>query len=171
VLVNNISGSKKTVVKRLESKTGSFSYRAAISVRGRPTVYTPEVSVTVKNLRDEVRKLWYGERIAAEQTSQILLDYELSHTYPGLINLTPDYLSNLVDSNWIGQYSSTPDLDSIEPDPTWLYPSIDCELYLNLVQLDISTPLKGRTFALRQGGNYIHITYLNGELYYFPAFC
>lgn len=169
-LLKDVQGASESEIPVSVSGAGVFTYRATIYSGDQSIVSSKPIEVTVKDLRNEVRKFYYDERIACEQDGPTCFDWQLKNSYPGLFSLTSSY-KNAIRANWFSGETATPDLDSIEPDPEWLFPVYKCERTLRLIKLDVSDPLPGRTFVAKRGGSYVHVTYLKGSLYYYPSFC
>lgn len=148
-------------------------YQLRITVVNKETVLatSKEAVIVAKDLKNGVRKLFYDERIACEQSESKCLDYQLNNSYPGLIEFSDSKKQNILERYRV-ESASTPDLTTISPDFEWLYP-VTCDA--EFIRLDVSKPLPGRTYIVEKLFENkpitIHITYLNGNFYYYPGFC
>jgi hypothetical protein len=167
-----LSGSKNFKFVTTLAKVGSFSYRLKIVNSNKKIILvTDQQSLSVADPKAGLRSLYYEIYQSCVHGESACLNEYLNVNYPGLISLTPREKSQaLMTYSW--RADEEPDYGSIIPDPTWLYPNRECEK--NLVQLDISKPLPGRTFSVLSGGadpRSFHFTYLNGLFYIYRGFC
>jgi len=131
---------------------------------------SPEVKIVIKDVKAGLTNLYYGQRIACDQGRTKCFEYILAHNYPGFYNLEKSEKQKLI-AKYAWTADSTPNLNSILPDSSWLYP-VTCEK--NLLGLDVSKPLPGRTFTIETSTKptyTIHFTYLKGEFYYYNGLC
>ena len=131
---------------------------------------SPEVKIVTKDVKAGLTNLYYGQRIACGQGRTKCFEYILAHNYPGFYNLEKSEKQKLI-AKYAWTADSTPNLNSILPDSSWLYP-VTCEK--NLLKLDVSKPLPGRTFTIETSTKpayTIHFTYLKGEFYYYTGLC
>jgi hypothetical protein len=131
---------------------------------------SPEVKIVIKDVKAVLTNLYYGQRIACDQGRTKCFEYILAHNYPGFYNLEKSEKQKLI-AKYAWTADSTPNLNSILPDSSWLYP-VTCEK--NLLGLDVSKPLPGRTFTIETSTKptyTIHFTYLKGEFYYYNGLC
>jgi hypothetical protein len=131
---------------------------------------SPEVKIVIKDVKAGLTNLYYGQRIACDQGRTKCFEYILAHNYPGFYNLEKSEKQKLI-PKYAWTADSTPNLNSILPDSSWLYP-VTCEK--NLLGLDVSKPLPGRTFTIETSTKptyTIHFTYLKGEFYYYNGLC
>lgn len=129
-----------------------------------------EVKIVTKNVKAGLTNLYYGERIACEQGQIKCFEYILAHNYPEFYNLEKSEKQKVF-ARYSWTAAPTPNVDSILPDPNWLYP-VTCDK--DLIKIDISKPLPGRTFTVETGTTppfIIHFTYLRGEFYYYSGVC
>ena len=168
-LLEDVEGEQDSEIPVSVKDAGDFSYRVTFLSGKESVLSSSPIKVTVKNLKDEVRRFYYDERIACEEGASACLDRTLKQQYPGLFKLSDSYKRSLRE-DW-SVSTTSPDLDTLEPDPTWLVPVRQCQKELGLINLDVSKPLPGRTFIVRRGESDVHVTYLNGNIHNYYAFC
>jgi hypothetical protein len=169
-LIKDVEGAKGSELEVVVDDVGKFSYRVTFLNGEESVLSSKPINVTVKNLKDEVRRFYYEERIACEEGPSSCFDRVLQQQYPGLFKFSSSYKTYLRENWWSGN-NGAPDLDTFEPDPTWLLPVAQCEKKLGLIKLDVSKPLPGRTFVVRRESSDVHVTYLNGKIYNYYDFC
>lgn len=131
-----------------------------------------EGTIVVKDLKAGITKLDYDWRMACETSERKCFDYRINKNYPGLNAMSKKDQDELFSKYRWGYFSTAPNLDTVQPDPTWLFTPGSCKY--DRVALDVSKPLPGRTFILQNTGsspNSYHVTYLKGEFYFYPYFC
>jgi hypothetical protein len=156
-------------------KSGTFTYRVSVIDSSAKVIKASKpVSFNVVDIAGGIRKLYYDERTACVVSSDKCVDFMFQNDYPGLHSLSKSYISKVKQTVDFSE-SDTPNLSTITPDPTWVYPTLSCEA--KLIKKDISQPLPGRTYSVQtdaSGSNpsfTSHVTLLNGKIYYYPYVC
>ena len=137
---------------------------------GKVVTSSREVKIITRDLKAGLTNLYYGQRIACEQGRIKCFEYILTHNYPGFYNLEKTEKQKLI-AKYRWSADPTPNLNSILKDSNWLYP-VTCDK--DLIKLDVSKPLPGRTFTIETSTKpayIIHFTYLKGEFYYYMGLC
>jgi hypothetical protein len=169
--VLDVSGSVSPTFTLNVEKEGEYQLRITVVNKETVLATSKEAVIIAKDLKSGVRKLFYDERIACEQGEVKCLDYQLKNTYPGLTEFSDSKKQDILERYRV-ESSSTPDLSTISPDFEWLYP-VTCDA--KFIRLDVSKPLPGRTYIVEKLFENkpitIHVTYLNGDFYYYPGFC
>jgi len=169
--VTDVSGSTSQTFTFNVEREGKHQLRITVISDEKILATSKEAIIVSRDLKSGVRKLFYDQRIACEQSKAKCLNYDINNTYPGLVKYTDSEKQNFLTDYKI-EGDSTPDLTTISPDFEWLWP-VTCEA--RFIQLDVSKPLPGRTYIVETISKNkritIHITYLKGKFYFYNTFC
>lgn len=159
----NANESFKTKV----TEAGTYTFRVSVGTNDKPDLKTSEeVAIVVKDLKLEVRNLYYNEQQACSSDAKCA-KFSQTNNYPGLF----DYKDSKVKAAYARTQviaSGTPDVGSLLATPEWSLQKKACEPFL------LTKPDQGRTFMVTLEsdvfGKYdVHVNYLNGKLYYFSG--
>lgn len=131
--------------------------------------------LSAEDVRDGIRTFAYDERLACDAGSDACFDRQYKNTHPDL--RPPPAAFEWIKANlYLSAYPS-PDLDTIEKDPTWVRTIPRCAKDFGWLksEVDYSKPLRGETFVLEAGDGdsrySFHMTYLEGKWYNHRTFC
>lgn len=147
-------------------EAGVYSYRISV-YQGEETLITSSepVALSVKDLKLEVRNLFYNASQACDVSTTRCTDFILENNYPGLWDTSSSVYKQAVR---LGRSTAggTPDTDTLIATPDWLYTNDSCEP----MKIDVTKPFPGRTFMVTSGGDDVHVTYLNGKFHFYFGF-
>jgi hypothetical protein len=147
-------------------EAGVFSYRISV-YQGEKTLVTSSqpVALSVKDLKLEVRNLFYNASQACDVSESRCTDFIIKNNYPGLWDTSSPIYKEAIR---IGRTTAggTPDTDTLIETPDWLYTKDSCEP----MKIDVSKPFPGRTYMVTSGGDDVHVTYLNGKFHFYFGF-
>lgn len=131
--------------------------------------------LSAEEVKDGIRKFAYDERLACDAGSDACFDRKYKNTHPDLRPSPTAF--EWIKANFYLSADPSPDLDTIEKDPTWVKTIRRCEKDFGWLQddVDYSKPPRGETFVLEAGDGdsrlSYHMTYLEGKWYNHLAFC
>lgn len=157
---------------KLDAEADKTVRVAIVDSSDKVLVASTEAVIVVKDLKRGMSDIEYGKRIACGVSQKKCFEAHYANGYPGLLALTAKEKTALFNKYTWFSTSTAPNLDTIQSDSDWLYPSGACPA--DRTKLDISKPLPGRTFTVQSSGSNpqtYHVTYLKGRFYDYPSPC